>query len=67
MREKRLTIFIDKQKSSKIGILQLPIDKTGLITSISSEDAFPSLNLSAKIWNFLLMRIKIKLMLYDEC
>ena len=48
MREKRLFVSIGIQKSSVLASLRHPIDKAGSTTSFSSEDAFPSVGLSAK-------------------
>ena len=39
-----------------------PIDTDGSATSLSSVDAFPSVNLSAKNWNILLMAVVVKRM-----
>ena len=48
-RKRRLFISIDTWKSPMSGSLQHPIDKACSTTSFSSEDTFPSVNLSAKI------------------
>ena len=55
-----------------LGSLRHPIDKVGSTASFSYEDAFPSVTLSVKNLNLLLMivivkTIEIMLMLHDEC
>ena len=55
-----------------LGSLRKPIDKVGLTTSFSFENAFPSVSLPAKILKpFInyssIKRIKIMLTSQDEC
>ena len=60
MREKILFISIDVQKSPMLGSLRHSIDKAGSATSFSSEDAFPSVSLSAKKLKFFISDSDIK-------
>ena len=47
---KILFITTDIWKSSMLGSLRQPIDKAGLTTLFSSEDAFPSVSLPANFY-----------------
>ena len=71
LREKK-RLHIKRYTKSPIWFSWNPIDKAGWTSSFSSEDAFPSVNLSPKKCNFLPMRVivkrmKIMLMPQDEC